>query len=78
MTLRSRFVVLSLGMSFVAGPAAQSAVPAGPPSARVDQIFRAWHAADSPGAAVLIVERGEVLLAKGYGMASLEQARLLA
>ncbi|MBT6037557.1 MAG: beta-lactamase family protein [Kordiimonadaceae bacterium] len=37
--------------------------------AEVDQIFTAYDSAALPGAAVMIIENGEVILQKGYGMA---------
>jgi len=37
--------------------------------AAVDEIFAAYDSADMPGAAVMIIENGEVILQKGYGMA---------
>ena len=42
-------------------------------SAGVDRLFERWHRPDSPGAAVLVLRDGEVVHAKGYGMADLEQ-----
>ncbi len=41
-------------------------------SREVDRLFREWHRPDSPGAAVLVMHNGEVVHARGYGMASLE------
>jgi CubicO group peptidase (beta-lactamase class C family) len=41
-------------------------------SAQVDRLFAQWDRSDSPGAAVLVVRDGEVLHARGYGMANLE------
>jgi CubicO group peptidase (beta-lactamase class C family) len=41
-------------------------------SAKVDEMFRQWHSPDSPGAAVLVMNGGEVVHARGYGMANLE------
>jgi CubicO group peptidase (beta-lactamase class C family) len=40
--------------------------------ARVDSLFARWHTPESPGAAVLVMHRGETVHAKGYGMANLE------
>jgi CubicO group peptidase (beta-lactamase class C family) len=64
------------------GGAAQDVRPAGaiPANAgahsersiRVDEIFRQWHTPDSPGAAVLVMENGSIVHAKGYGMANLD------
>jgi CubicO group peptidase (beta-lactamase class C family) len=41
-------------------------------SVRVDEIFRQWHTPESPGAAVLVLENGSIVHAKGYGMANLD------
>jgi CubicO group peptidase (beta-lactamase class C family) len=41
-------------------------------SAEVDELFRRWHTPESPGAAVLVVSGGEIVHAKGYGMANLD------
>ena len=38
----------------------------------VDDLFRQWHAPDSPGAAVLVIDDGRIVHARGYGMANLE------
>jgi D-alanyl-D-alanine carboxypeptidase len=42
------------------------------PIARIDQLLRATYPADEPGAVVLVVKDGQVLLRQGYGMANLE------
>lgn len=41
-------------------------------AARVDEIFAPFTAPGSPGAAVSVIHDGEVVLAKGYGLANLE------
>lgn len=41
-------------------------------TAEVDAIFEKWNRTDSPGMAVGVIHKGEVVLAKGYGMASME------
>ena len=67
----------------VAGRAGQAptrpVAPATPPPASVaervravDDLFQQWHSPDSPGAAVLVIDDGRVVHAKGYGMANLE------
>ncbi len=38
----------------------------------VDLVFEEWDRPDSPGCAVAVVEKGDVVLSKGYGMADLE------
>lgn len=39
---------------------------------RVDSLFVRWNTPETPGAAVAVVHGGEVVHARGYGMASLE------
>ena len=46
--------------------------PADVPAASVDSLFADLDSEDSPGCAVGVYSAGEVLFAKGYGMASLE------
>lgn len=54
-------------------PAALSSDSAALRRARaVDSLFARWHRPDSPGASVAVIYDGEVVHAKGYGMASLE------
>ncbi len=38
----------------------------------IDKIFEDWNKPDSPGAAVAVIRDGEVVFAKGYGIANLE------
>ncbi len=40
--------------------------------ARVDELFSQWAKPGSPGAAVVIVQKGEIIYKKNYGMADLE------
>jgi CubicO group peptidase (beta-lactamase class C family) len=56
-------------------PALSSAVPpAAEPDrpAAIDALFAEWDRPDSPGAAVAVVEGGEIAFARGYGIANLE------
>jgi CubicO group peptidase (beta-lactamase class C family) len=39
---------------------------------RIDQIFAAWDRPGSPGAAVAVVQNGEVVQSRGYGLAQME------
>ena len=39
---------------------------------QIDQMLTSVFSADAPGAAVIVVRDGEVILRKGYGMANLE------
>jgi CubicO group peptidase (beta-lactamase class C family) len=42
-------------------------------AAGVDRLFAPWNRPDAPGAAVVIVKDGAVMLQRGYGCANLEQ-----
>jgi CubicO group peptidase (beta-lactamase class C family) len=52
------------------GADTQSASPA--PETLVDGIFKEWNTLATPGAAVAVVEKGRLILEKGYGIANLE------
>ena len=66
-------VITSLVLfNLVAWPLAGHAQVEGSLSPEVDALFQPWDSPESPGAAVLIVEKGEVVHARGYGMADLE------
>ena len=73
-------VVFMIAAPVAAGQAPAPVVPSATPApagsaehARaVDEMFRQWHSPDSPGAAVLVIDRGRVVHARGYGMANLE------
>jgi len=41
---------------------------------RIDALFAAWDRPDTPGAVVAVVQHGEIVYARGYGMANLEHA----
>lgn len=43
-------------------------------NAHVDALFAAWDRADAPGAALAIVQDGQIVYERGYGMANLEYA----
>src|SRR6187402_3351098 len=58
---------LLAGASSVAGSALAPEA-----SARVDELFSTWNRPDRPGCAVGVVEEGELVFARGYGMADLE------
>jgi CubicO group peptidase (beta-lactamase class C family) len=61
-----------IGVPAAAAPASDAAAPLKDATARVDALFAPWHRPDSPGAAVLVMRDGEVVHARGYGMANLE------
>ena len=42
-------------------------------SAKLDAMFRDYAQPGSPGASLLVIHRGKVLLAKGYGLANVEE-----
>jgi len=39
---------------------------------RVDRLFTAWDRPDSPGCALAIISKGQIVYSRGYGMANLE------
>jgi len=53
-------------------PQAQLSQAATEPASQVDALFTRWHTPDSPGAAVLVMKDGDIVHARGYGMANLE------
>jgi CubicO group peptidase (beta-lactamase class C family) len=44
-------------------------------AAQVDALMAPWSKGETPGAAVIVIRDGQILLKKGYGMANLEQRR---
>ncbi len=42
------------------------------PTQAVDSIFEAWNNTDTPGGALAVIQSGEIVYSKGYGMADLE------
>ena len=45
-----------------------------PFTTKVDELFSEWNSPDSPGCAVAIIQRGQIIHSCGYGMADLEHA----
>ncbi|MEM7316412.1 MAG: hypothetical protein AAF497_25035 [Planctomycetota bacterium] len=43
-------------------------------SKRIDDLFAQWDSVNSPGYFVAVIEKGQFVLQRGYGMADLEQA----
>jgi CubicO group peptidase (beta-lactamase class C family) len=39
---------------------------------KVDRLFRKWDKPDSPGCALAVIQNGEIIYKRGYGMANLE------
>ncbi|HYV28725.1 MAG TPA: serine hydrolase domain-containing protein, partial [Candidatus Eisenbacteria bacterium] len=42
------------------------------PTAKLDSLFKEYSRADSPGASVMIIQNGKVIVAKSYGLANVE------
>mgnify|MGYP001765662409 CR=1 FL=1 len=42
-------------------------------SAKLDAMFRDYDQPGSPGASVMVIHRGKAVLAKGYGLANIEE-----
>ena len=60
-------------LSLVAGCGGQSATAKPEPrDARIDRLFARWHKPDSPGCALAVIQDGEIIYNRGYGMANLE------
>jgi len=69
------FHFLVAGLLLTASAARQTVAPQGPNSIRVpdiDSIFAAYDHADVPGASVIVIRNGKVVLSRAYGMADLE------
>ena len=45
------------------------------PAEQVDVLLNSWNKGDSPGAAVLVIRDGKILLKKGYGLAEVESKK---
>lgn len=69
--LAGSLLVLLLVWSSTAFPSHEAVLGSGLAD-EIDGLFAEWDKRDSPGAAVLITERGRTILEKGYGLASLE------
>jgi len=62
-------IVLVFGMTAgVALSHAQTTV-----TSRVDRLFAQWDRRDSPGCALVVIQQGHTIFARGYGMADLER-----
>lgn len=73
--LRPVRVVCGLACLLLVGagcPANAAGEGAAPRSARVDELFAFTVGAEVPGASVIVIQAGEILHQKGYGLASLE------
>lgn len=61
----------SVAAPLAAPLAAAAAAPS--PEQQVDALFAKWSKPDVPGATVVVIRDGKVVLSKGYGMADLER-----
>ena len=69
------FITLLIAPAASSGPVFGDEPPASLPAdftARVDGLFAKWNRRDTPGCAVGIVHRGQVIYSKGFGSADLE------
>ena len=64
--------VFCIFLIYCSAPAANAQVDAGQ-SASIDKIFSDYVKPGSPGCAVAIARQGQLLYAKGYGLAHLEE-----
>jgi CubicO group peptidase (beta-lactamase class C family) len=43
---------------------------------KVDKLFTEWNKPDSPGCAIAVIQDGQVIYSRGYGMANLKYYKL--
>ena len=68
-------IALLIATGSTCGPVIGEESPASLPAdltVRVDELFAKWNRPDSPGCAVGIVHRGQLIYSKGFGSANLE------
>ncbi|PJC99254.1 hypothetical protein GQ37_008550 [Janthinobacterium sp. BJB1] len=70
-------VLLALQPPAQANPVAPSAAQDAARGQLVDAMFAAWNRPDSPGAAVLVVQDGQISYRGNFGMADIEQGRAI-
>ncbi len=69
------FITLLIAPAATCGPVLGDEPPASLPAdftARVDGLFAQWNRRDTPGCAIGVVHRGQVIYSKGFGSADLE------
>ncbi|MFL5357746.1 serine hydrolase [Archangium sp.] len=49
--------------------------PTDPPAEKIDSLMAPWSRGGTPGAAILVIQDGQILLKKGYGLADLESKK---
>ncbi|KPJ89307.1 MAG: hypothetical protein AMS18_12555 [Gemmatimonas sp. SG8_17] len=67
-----RILAILVALSLTAVSSSLSQIDQGPLGSKVDSMFAEFDRPDSPGWAVLVVQRAKVILRRGYGMANLE------
>jgi CubicO group peptidase (beta-lactamase class C family) len=70
--MKGAWVVGALGLAVVALALSCSDRQPADPRDRVDALLAPWSKGDAPGAAVLVIKDGQVVVKKGYGLASVE------
>ena len=68
--LSSTLLLLASTQSLIADDQAMPQVVAN--SARLDRIFEKWNRVDTPGCAVAVMHKGEIVDERGVGMANLD------
>jgi D-alanyl-D-alanine carboxypeptidase len=69
---RHRFSSAIVATLILLGAASPSTQPASDAAATIDQLLSGTYKTDGPGASVIVVRDGRVLLRRGYGLANLE------
>ncbi len=68
----NRVVLLPLALVMAAGRLTVAAPLPEPVRARIDRFFAKWDKPDSPGVALGVIQDGQLVYKRGYGMANLE------
>jgi CubicO group peptidase (beta-lactamase class C family) len=71
--MKTMYTVIAAAL-LLAIPLTASAADPVAPEQQVDALFEKWSKPDVPGAAVVVIRDGKVVLSKGYGMADLERS----
>ncbi len=66
-------LVISALLAGCGGGSSKAPLTAISKEARVDQLFAQWDRPDSPGCALAVMQAGDVIYQRGYGMANLER-----
>ncbi|HSR51115.1 MAG TPA: serine hydrolase domain-containing protein [Acidobacteriota bacterium] len=71
--MRNFTIRVIAGLFLFAGAGLAKDSDEGDLQAQVDKLFAEWNRSDSPGCALALAREGEIIYARGYGMADLEQ-----